>query len=228
MSDYVPCPHPHPMLTLHAAEEQKSDEIEIVGTPRVCERVVVKVNGKGNGLILGRNVHFGNVTLDFRGENNVVLVEDNVLLRGSILIHGGSTVRIGAGTKLHFNAILEAREGTSIDIGRNCLMSQVRITTSDVHSVFDLDSGQRINHSRDIAVQDHVWLSYDAMIAKGTVIGHDCIVGAKAMVAGQFPPNCVVAGNPARVIRKNVTWDHRSLDEIPDDTATVTAMANPA
>ena len=40
------------------------------------------------------------------------------------------------------------------------------------------------------------------MILKGTVLGDNCVVGAGAVVSGKFENNCVIAGNPARVIRK--------------------------
>ncbi|MNS35027.1 Galactoside O-acetyltransferase [compost metagenome] len=182
----------------------------------MCEKAVIRVSGKNNRLVLGNNVHLGRVTFDFRGDNNVVEIEDNVLLRGSILVHEGSRIRIGAGTKFHFNAVLEAREATTIDMGKGCLISQVRLTTCDVHSVFDLETGARINRSRDIKLHDHVWLAYDVMVCKGSEIGPDSVVGAKALVAGKFPANCVIGGNPANVIRKGITWDHRSLDRLPD------------
>lgn len=209
------------MLILNNISPQCNDHIEIDREPYACKNVTIRVDGRGNRLFVGKNVHLHNVTLDFRGDDNTISIEDHVLLRGGVLVHEGSSVRIGAGTKFHWNAVLEAREGTSIDIGRNCLMSQVRLTTSDVHSVFDLDTRQRINKSRDIKLHDHVWLAFDALVSKGSEIGCDSIVGAKALVAGRFPSNCVIAGNPGKVIREGVTWDHRSLEEIPPDSATV-------
>lgn len=203
-------------ITIDTIADAKTDDIQIIGKPSVCEKATIKVNGKSNRLILGRNVHLGRVVFDFRGDNNVVEIEDNVLLRGNVLVHDGSRIRIGKGTKFHFNAVLEARETTTIDMGKGCLISQVRLTTCDVHSIFDLETGDRINKSRDIKLHDHVWLAYDVLVSKGAEIGSHSVVGAKALVAGKFPPNCVIGGNPAKVIRTGITWDHRSLDHIPD------------
>lgn len=40
------------------------------------------------------------------------------------------------------------------------------------------------------------------IILKGTVLGDGCVVGAGAVVAGKFEDNYVIAGNPARVIKR--------------------------
>lgn len=41
-----------------------------------------------------------------------------------------------------------------------------------------------------------------ACIQAGTQIGDHCIVGANSVVRGQFPSHCVIAGAPARIIRR--------------------------
>ena len=45
-----------------------------------------------------------------------------------------------------------------------------------------------------------------AAVLKGVTIGDDAIIGAGAVVTRNVPANCVAAGNPARVVRKGVTW----------------------
>lgn len=39
-------------------------------------------------------------------------------------------------------------------------------------------------------------------ILAGTIIGKNCVVGANSVVKGKFDNYCVIAGNPARVIKK--------------------------
>jgi acetyltransferase-like isoleucine patch superfamily enzyme len=45
----------------------------------------------------------------------------------------------------------------------------------------------------------------------GTVLGEQCIVGANAVVKGSFPNHCVLAGNPAKIIKQfneeNGLWE---------------------
>ena len=42
----------------------------------------------------------------------------------------------------------------------------------------------------------------NSVILPGSHIGNPCVVGANSTVTGIFPDNCVIAGSPARIIRK--------------------------
>ena len=42
----------------------------------------------------------------------------------------------------------------------------------------------------------------NSIILKGTTIGNNCVVGAGSVVHGTFGDNCVIAGNPAKVIKE--------------------------
>lgn len=46
------------------------------------------------------------------------------------------------------------------------------------------------------------WLGFNAIILKGVTIGEGAIVGAGSVVTKDVPPFCIVAGNPARVVRR--------------------------
>lgn len=54
----------------------------------------------------------------------------------------------------------------------------------------------------DIVVGNGVWIGYGATLLSGITIGDGCIVGAKSVVTKSFEPYSIVAGNPARCIRK--------------------------
>lgn len=47
------------------------------------------------------------------------------------------------------------------------------------------------------------------------------IVGAETVVKGKFPNNCVIAGNPAKIVKKDVTWDrsdiHSDIDRCDEE-----------
>lgn len=47
-----------------------------------------------------------------------------------------------------------------------------------------------------------MWIGLNALILKGTIIGDNCVVGAGAVVKGKFPANCVIAGNPAKIVKR--------------------------
>lgn len=175
--------------------------------------------------------------IEFGGVNNTVIIEDfSVLKNVSMYIYGnnntvhigpwctllqteictedsGNQIHIGEHTKLLGATHLAAIEGTKIQIGKDCLFSSdIHFRTGDSHSVLDMQ-GRRINDSRDITLGDHVWVGTKVTCLKGAAVADHCIIGACALVAGKHTePNCVLAGVPAKVTRRDVDW---SLKRIP-------------
>jgi virginiamycin A acetyltransferase len=54
----------------------------------------------------------------------------------------------------------------------------------------------------DTVIGNDVWLGYQALVLPGVTIGHGAVVAAASVVAGDVDPYTVVAGNPARVVRR--------------------------
>ena len=57
-------------------------------------------------------------------------------------------------------------------------------------------------YGRPIVIEDKVWIGIAATILPGVKIGYGAIVGAGSVVTKDVPPMTVVAGNPARIIKK--------------------------
>lgn len=73
----------------------------------------------------------------------------------------------------------------------------------------DLTTGKRINVPKPISIGANVWVGEHTSIMKGSVIPAGCVVGAKSLVTKVFDePNCVIAGNPAKVVRRHISWQH--------------------
>ena len=53
-----------------------------------------------------------------------------------------------------------------------------------------------------IHIRRNVWIGFDACVLPGVTIGEGSVVGARSVVAEDVPPYTVVAGNPARAIRR--------------------------
>ncbi|MBE5847925.1 MAG: acyltransferase [Lachnospiraceae bacterium] len=51
-----------------------------------------------------------------------------------------------------------------------------------------------------VKIGNRVFVGYGSIITAGTRIGNDVIIGAGAVVRGEIPDNCVVVGNPCRVV----------------------------
>jgi hypothetical protein len=58
--------------------------------------------------------------------------------------------------------------------------------------------------AKPITIGDDVWVGGGAIILPGVTIGDSCVVGAGAVVTKDVAPCTVVAGNPARVVRRLV------------------------
>ncbi len=56
--------------------------------------------------------------------------------------------------------------------------------------------------AKEIRIGRDCFIGCNTLILKGTVLGDGCVVGAGAVVEGEFADHCVIAGNPARVIRR--------------------------
>jgi maltose O-acetyltransferase len=86
-----------------------------------------------------------------------------------------------------------------VAIGADCLFGPyVNITDNDFH---DLRDRTRQPEAQPVIIGDHVWIGTRALILPGVSIGAGAVVGAGSVVTRDVPPNGVVAGNPARLLR---------------------------
>ena len=84
----------------------------------------------------------------------------------------------------------------------------IEIWASDSHSIINAQNKQLLNWGKEIFIGDRVWIGMKSIVLKNSHIGADCIVGAGAVVAGNFKEeHCILAGNPARIIKRGVSWD---------------------
>lgn len=63
------------------------------------------------------------------------------------------------------------------------------------------------DHKGDIIIGNDVWIGYEAVILSGVKIGDGAIIGSRAVVTKDVPPYTIVAGVPAKPIRKRFSDD---------------------
>ena len=121
------------------------------------------------------------------------------------------------------NVILSNEPGLSITFGDNCIVaSGVIIRATDAHSIIDKSTGNVINHGKSISIGNHVWIAANVTILKGVSLSDWTVVGACALVTKSFDEqNCVIAGNPAKVLKRGIVWDCKDPyvieHALPDD-----------
>lgn len=114
-------------------------------------------------------------------------------------VNRGGRLTVGASTSFTDSCFVAASE--SITIGRDCAISwNVTIFDDDGHGPGSPP------YSAPIVIGDRVWIGCNAMILKGVTIGDGSIVAAGAVVTRSCPPRSLLAGVPARVIRRDVAW----------------------
>lgn len=206
------------MFESKSLKDIENEYLKTIGVPNSFYGSKVIVKGKNNLIKIDENVKLLNTTIKMVGDDNFLWVKNGCVLRGGFLLDKGAKIVIGERTIFNFDsAVVEARDSHNITIGRDCLFSHFRMQTSDVHSIFDLTTKKRINHPKHIIIGNNVWIAYDAFLLKGTQIDNGSVVGARAVVSGSVPSNCIVAGNPAKIIKTNIAWDTRSLDLMPSN-----------
>lgn len=104
----------------------------------------------------------------------------------------GDNVFVNYGTSLVSSAHLK--------IGNDCLIgTHVTVMDCDFHRVEDKAWDPT---GKPIVIEDRVWLGNRSMVLKGVRVGHDAVVAAGAVVTKDVPPRTVVAGVPAKVVRR--------------------------
>jgi acetyltransferase-like isoleucine patch superfamily enzyme len=137
--------------------------------------------GNNSKLIIDGLVSVGpGVSLDV--SKQAVLELQDVYINSNSLIRCSKHIKIGKGTTIGVDTI---------------------ILDSDRHRILRED----YEMCKPILISDHVWIGSRAMILKGVTIGSGSVVAAGAVVTENVSENTLVAGVPAKVIRKDVHWE---------------------
>ena len=89
----------------------------------------------------------------------------------------------------------------------------------DLQSVELKPINEQGGEARPIIVGDGSWIGINSTILDGTVIGKNCVVGAHSLVKGSFPDYCVIAGAPAKIIKRYNEQNKLWIREIKGDSS---------
>lgn len=94
-----------------------------------------------------------------------------------------------------------------VEIGEHCILARnVTIMDSDWHGLAIGDEKPK-ETIKEVVIKDHCWIGVNATILKGVTVGEGAMVGANSVVTKDVEPRTMVAGNPARVIIRNIVWE---------------------
>ena len=110
----------------------------------------------------------------------------------------GRNIRVGKRTFINSGCCFQDQGG--IEIGDDVLIGQQVVIATLNH---DLHPERRASMTpKPVKICDKVWIGAHATILAGVTVGEGAVVAAGAVVTRDVPPNTVVAGVPARVIKE--------------------------
>jgi abequosyltransferase len=148
-----------------------------------------------------------------RSYSHKIKIGDSVLLDREVWLNvpvvsgsPGPILVIGNGSNIGRRSVISATNG--IFIHENVLFAPGVFVTDHNHKYSDPDlpiSQQGTTSGGKIVIERNCWLGYGSMVLSGTnevVLGRNSVVGAYSVVTKSCPPNSVLVGNPARVVKR--------------------------
>jgi acetyltransferase-like isoleucine patch superfamily enzyme len=123
-----------------------------------------------------------------------VFFDHKVYIKFPHLLTIGSDVSINRGVEFYS----EFQSSAKIELGSNIRIAPNVTFFAGGHDISTIDYP---HVGGDIRVEDDVWIGASAIILQGVVIGKGAVVAAGAVVTKDVPPNMLVAGVPAKVIK---------------------------
>ena len=128
-------------------------------------------------------------------------ISHNVILSSSAL----KNISFGENIFISNNVQILANEKSKVFLGNYVMIAHNVLIIGGNHSFERVDVPMMLQgdgKQGDIIIEDDVWIGAGAIILTGVTIGKGSVVGAGSVVTKNIAPYTIVAGNPAKIIRK--------------------------
>jgi acetyltransferase-like isoleucine patch superfamily enzyme len=136
--------------------------------------------------------------------------EGKLIVNGSVKTGKGTFISVGKratielGKNIFVNSNATIISTTSVKIGDDTAIGwDSEIIDTDFHSV-----GENPSVAAPIEIGSRVLICHRVLIMKGITIGDGAVIASGSVVTHDVPPNCLVAGVPAKVVRQGVAWKY--------------------
>ena len=150
---------------------------------------------RGKGSIIRRNAR-----LDLNAVNKLIIGDRTIIENHVILNNGIGDIEIGNNTMITSRGMILG----PVLIGNNVVLgigSQVLGLTHDFEDIEIPIKDQGVSGTK-VIIEDDVWIGGNCVIIQGIKIGKHSLVAAGSVVTKDVEPYTIVAGNPARPIKK--------------------------
>ncbi|MDO8621194.1 MAG: DapH/DapD/GlmU-related protein [Candidatus Levybacteria bacterium] len=142
------------------------------------------------------------------GDKEKIIIGNNVGLSGWLISDGGKII-VGDNTIINKNTIIRSMRlvkiGKYCDIASDCAIQD--------HNSRSLDYRERRKYmltgnfdekvlNSPVIIGDDVWIGRRVTILKGVTVGNGAILATNAVVTKDVPSLSIVAGNPAKIVKK--------------------------
>lgn len=178
---------------------------EIDFTGRTGNRI--RLDGKFDRISLqNTNVYFSgkNNSIHLTGLQGVSRLDVACIDRSKISLKSPQTIR---------GMTVLSSNGGSISFGAGCLVSRdVIVYASNAHGVYDVSDGSK-RFKNSVGIGERVWLGQGARVLAGAEVNNGSVIGSYSVLAGKIPNNCAAAGNPCRVVRRDIFWTNQTTED---------------
>lgn len=118
----------------------------------------------------------------------------------SISFDYGFNIHVGKNFYANFNSIF--LDICPITIGDNCMFGPNVQLYAATHPLHPVKRNSGLEYGKPITMGDNVWLGGGVVITPGVTLGDNVVVAAGSVVTKSFPDNCVIGGNPAKILKE--------------------------
>lgn len=158
-------------------------------------------NPYNNKITIGQDCML-NCNFIFESNKGEIEIGDRVFINSNTSIISRSKIKFGSDITVAWGCTFYDHNSHSLDWKerKNGLLQQHK----DLNETGDFIKNKNwdVVKSRPITICDKVWIGFDCTILNGVTIGEGAVVGAKSVVREDVEPYCVVAGNPAKLIKR--------------------------
>lgn len=125
---------------------------------------------------------------------------ENVYIQPSFNCDYGKNIHVGEDFLTNYNVTI--LDIAPVHIGDYCMIGPNTLITTVGHPMSPEGRRKKKAYSKPVMIGDDVWIGGNCTILPGVTIGNNVVIAAGAVVTKDVPDNCVVAGVPAKVVKK--------------------------